>query len=372
MMVTCKRAELADAVGGIARVVPPRNPSEALRCVHLVAEHGVLRLAATDAEIGLRLVLDSVVVDQDGEALIPADRLAEIVRSCDGESIQLRTDGHKLDVKTDTGHFVVIGMEPTMATPVATAPEAGDVTLSVSVDAATLRRLVTRTAFAAATETSRYAINGVLMECTDGRLRMVATDGHRLAVANGRAASAEGSGTAIIPTKALGVLVRLLDMPEEMVEIRVSRTQAFFRVGTGTNPAELATRLVEGAFPPFEDVIPKEQDKRATAAVDVFTRALQQASLYTNKDSKGVRMNFDDGSLTLTSRVPEEGEAEIKLPLDYEGDPIQIGFNAGYLGEALKVLDEPTLTIELKAENKPGVLRTGNDFLYVIMPLHLH
>lgn len=371
MKVTCDRGELVDAVGGIARVVPPRNPSDALRCVHVVAEDGVLRLAATDAEIGLRLSLEKVAVDQPGEALVPADRFAEIVRSCDDATLALKTDGHKLDVKAGSGHFVVIGMEPGEAYPVPPMPSDEDVVFSFTIDAGTLGRLVSRTVFAAATETSRYAINGVLMQRSARRLRMVATDGHRLAIAEGRPAGGDTEGDAIIPTKALGVLLRLLDLPDEMVDVRMTRTQGFFRVGEGPNAAELSTSLVEGAFPPFEDVIPKEQDKKATANVDVFARALQQASLYTNKDSKGVRMNFGGDSLTLTSRVPEEGEAEITLDLDYEGEPIQIGFNAGYLGEALKVLDNETLTMEFKAENKPGVIRTGSEFTYVIMPLHL-
>ncbi len=371
MKVTCDRGELVEAVGGVARVVPPRNPSDALRCVHVVAEDGVLRLAATDAEIGLRLALERVAVDRSGEALVPADRFAEIVRSCDDASLVLETDGHKLDVRAGSGHFVVIGMEPAEAYPVPAMPGDDAVVFGFTVDAGTLERLVSRTAFAAATETSRYAINGVLVQRAARQLRFVATDGHRLAIAEGRPASGDAEGQAIIPTKALAVLVRLLDLADEVVEVRITETQAFFRVGEGPNAAELSTSLVEGAFPPFEDVIPREHDKKAVANVEVFARALQQASLYTNKDSKGVRMSFGEDSLTLTSRVPEEGEAEITLGLDYEGEPIQIGFNAGYLGEALKVLDDETLTMELKAENKPGVIRTGSEFTYVIMPLHL-
>lgn len=372
MKVICERSALVDALGDISRVVPQRNAAEALRCVHLVAGDGRLGLAATDAEIGLRMSIDQVDIEQPGEALVPADRLTEIVRSCDDPSLTLQTDGDQLEVRSARGYFVVYGMDTAQAFTVPSGPADGqDVTISFTIEAGALGRLVDRTIFAAATENLRYAVNGVLMQRKDRTLRLVATDGHRLAVADGKTLQGAGDGRAIVPVKALSVLSRLMDAPDLPVDVRYSETQGFFRVGEGPSAAELSTNLVEGVFPPFEDVIPKDHDKKVTANVEVLARALQQASLYTNKESRGVRMSFDDHAVKLTSRVPDEGAAEVTVDLDYEGEPISIGFNAGYLTEALKVIDGGEMTLELKADNKPGVLRTGSEFTYVIMPLHL-
>jgi DNA polymerase-3 subunit beta len=152
----------------------------------------------------------------------------------------------------------------------------------------------------------------------------------------------------------------------------IEENQAVFNLGEGNDAAVLSTNLVEGAFPPFEDVIPKDQDKKVTFVAAELASAIRQAALLTNEESKGVRLSFKDKMLTLTSRAPEMGEAEIHLDLEmYDGDPLEIGFNPGFITDALKVVDGSEVIIELKAPNKPGVLRTCNDFTYVLMPVNL-
>ena len=152
----------------------------------------------------------------------------------------------------------------------------------------------------------------------------------------------------------------------------MDENQAIFAVGEGADAAVLSTNLVEGAFPPFEDVIPKDQDKKVTFDCATLSSAIRRAALLTNEESKGVRMSFADKKLTVTSRAPEMGEAEIHVELTkYEGEPLEIGFNPGFISDALKVVDGAEVIVELKAPNKPGVLRTGNEFTYVIMPVNL-
>jgi DNA polymerase-3 subunit beta len=129
---------------------------------------------------------------------------------------------------------------------------------------------------------------------------------------------------------------------------------------------------VEGAFPPFEDVVPKEQDKKVSFDATILISAIRRAALLTNEESKGVRLSFADDKLTLTSRAPEMGEATVEVKLDdYQGDPLEIGFNPNFITDALNVVDGGTVVIELKSPTKPGVLKTGPDFTYVIMPVNL-
>jgi DNA polymerase-3 subunit beta len=340
--------------------------------VKLTATDGKLTLAATDLEVGLRLAVDQVDVQKPGEALIPADKLTQIVRACDDPTLTLDTKENTLHIRGQGSHFTVFGFDPKEAPAVR---EFGDVKVDSEIEASIFRTLISRTLFAAAAEHSRYAINGVLLERDGKKLRLVATDGRRLAVARGEARPAPGAqpkASAIVPTKALNLINKLIVDPESTVKVAFEENQALFMVGEPGEGAVLSTNLVEGAFPPFEDVIPKDQDKKVTFDATTLSSAIRRAALLTNEESKGVRLSFADNKLTLTSRAPEMGEAEIHLDLDkYDGDPLEIGFNPGFIIDALKVVDGQQVIVELKAPNKPGVLRTGNEFTYVIMPVNL-
>ena len=145
-----------------------------------------------------------------------------------------------------------------------------------------------------------------------------------------------------------------------------------FTIGSGADAAKMVTSLIEGTFPPFDDVIPKEHDRRVTCDVAMLTAAVRRSSLLTSEQSKGVRMSFTATQLTLSSSSPDVGDSEITMPLEgFQGEPIEVGFNPGYIVDALKIIDAPEVTIELKATNKPGVLRIGQEFTYVIMPLNV-
>jgi len=369
MKVICDRAALVEAVNLVAGVVINRTPTPALQCIKLTAADGKLTLAATDLEVGLRVVVDQVDITKPGEALIPADKLTQIARASDDPTLTLETKEHTLHIRGGHSKFTVFGYDPKDAPQVR---DFTDVKVDCEIDAGRMRTLISRTLFAAAAEHSRYAINGVLFERDGKKLRLVATDGRRLAVARGECSKAEGKTTCIIPTKALNIISKLITDPEATLRMGVDGNQAIFAVGDGGDEAVLSTNLVEGAFPPFEDVIPKDQDKKVTFDSAALSMAIRQAALLTNEESKGVRLSFKSDKLTLTSRAPEMGEAEIEMELEkYQGEPLEIGFNPGFIIDALKVVDGSEVIIEMKAPNKPGVLRTGNDFTYVIMPVNL-
>jgi DNA polymerase-3 subunit beta len=369
MKVICDRAALLDAATVVGSVTGGRTPSPVLRCMKLAASDGLLQLAATDLEMGLRIAVPQVEVQEDGEAVVPADKLLQIVRTCDDSTLTLVSDGHALNIEGAGSHFKVYGFDPKEFPPVRDFSEA---TVDCQLKSRDLQTLVTRTAFAAATEHSRYAINGLLFERKGKKLRLVATDGRRLAMAQGEVKGGEGDKSCIIPTKAMMLLIKLLRDPDENVRVSIEENQVLFCAGEDAGAAVLSSNLVEGAFPPFEDVIPKDQDKKVSCDTASLLSAIRRAALLTNEESRGVRMAFADDKLTLTSRAPEMGEAEVELALDkYEGDPVEIGFNPGFIADALKVVDGGKVIVELKAPNKPGVLRTGTDFTYVLMPVNL-
>jgi DNA polymerase III subunit beta len=159
----------------------------------------------------------------------------------------------------------------------------------------------------------------------------------------------------------------LIDDPEETVSVQVRENQVIFH----TPRATLTSNLVEGQFPPYEDVIPKDADKKMTASTADFLSAIRRAALLTTEESKGVRMHFSKKGLVLTSRSPESGEATVNFPCKFEGAEVEIGFNPTFLTDALRVVDSDEISLELTAANRPGLLKGGPNFLYVIMPVNL-
>jgi DNA polymerase-3 subunit beta len=256
MKVICDRSALVEALNIVGGVVAARTPSPLLKCVKLAAAGGSLTLAATDLEVGLRLAVEQVDIQKPGDAVVPADKLIQIVRASEDPTLTIETDNHAVHIRGADSHFTVFGYDPKEFPAVR---EAGDSQLDSEIDGGSLQRLVARTLFAAASEHSRYAINGVLFERQGKKLRLVATDGRRLAVARGECRSASGEMHCIVPTKALRLLIKLINDPEAAVRVVADEHQVVFTVGDDAAAAVLSTNLVEGAFPPFEDVIPKDQ-----------------------------------------------------------------------------------------------------------------
>jgi len=388
MKVICDRVALLDAVNLVAGVAATRTPRPQLTCVKIGAtSDGELHLSATDAEISISLVLTKVDVQKEGEALVPADKLRQIISAEDNEpTLTIETEGDVCHIRGADAHFTLHGYPPGDFPPVPTfeaivsgaggshpaksvfSPPAGDLDL-----------LITRTLFAAARENSRYAINGVLLKRDGKFMEMVATDGRRLAL--GRTAvraddAPESPVSCIIPSKALSTLQKLIDNPDDAVKIAIADNQAVFSLGGEDDAVRvtLSSNLVEGSFPPYDEVIPSDLDIKVSFDRDVLASAVRRAALLTNEESRGVRLAFRgaDKQLELSSRAPEMGEAQITIDLaEYQGNDIEIGFNPGFITDALKVIDDPQVILELKAQNKPGLIRSGSEFLYVVMPVSL-
>jgi len=380
MKVICDRAALVDSLGLVGGVVVARTPKPVLKCVKLAADESGLTLTATDLEVAVRLTSPRIEVHEPGEALVPCDKLTQIVRESVDATLTLETDGEVAHIRGEDSHFQLHGFSPAEFPAVPEFKGEPD----FEIPAGDLIMLVNQTAFATARENSRYAINGVLMERDGQKLSIVATDGRRLALAKGackvraeaepdaQARAKEGQSgdvaSAIVPTKALSLLQRLLTDGEDNVRVKVADNQILFE----TDTALLTSTLVEGNFPPYKDVIPRDSDRKAVIATDPFASAVRRAALLTNDESKGVKLSFDQSSLTLSSRAPEMGEAEVRIPVEkFDGEAIDIGFNPQFVLDALKVADTDQVTLEFKAPSKPGVLRTGPHFLYVLMPVNL-
>ncbi|MFQ5590602.1 MAG: DNA polymerase III subunit beta [Phycisphaerae bacterium] len=365
MKLRFNRQEMAEALSAICSVVAARTPKPVLQCVRIDARPDVVLLSATDLELGLRCSVMQVEVDEPGETLAAADTLARIVRECEDEVLSIETTETMLQVRGAGSHFQIVSQDVADFPPVPTTQDAPGFTIELSA----IKRLIEWTAFASARESTRYAINGVLWEIEGDRLTLAATDGRRLSVAHAPLASRGSTTTtvSIVPTKALALIARLPADPEAPVGVNMSTNQLLVRAGG----AIVSTSLVEGNFPNYQDVMPTDCDREMVVSTSAFLGALRRAALLTNEESKGVRLRVTEGELTLTSRAPEQGEATVSLPISYSGEPLEIGFNPVFLLDVLKVAHTEEITLLLKSSERPGVIRLGEEFVYVVMPVNL-
>jgi DNA polymerase-3 subunit beta len=365
MKVIAQTAALQEALGLAGSIVASRTPKPVLQCVKLMAADDLLTVLATDLEVGCRYQVAAVQVEQEGEALVPADRLIGIVReSADDESLTIETEKQTVHVTGAGSHFKVFGYDPGEYPAVADFAEPGD----FQVAAGALAGMIGKTLFATAKAHSHYAISGVLWEASGKKLQLVATDGHRLAQAKGSLAkSISQEVTAIVPAKLMGLIQRVASDGEEMLEVKIVENQILLR----TARAVLVSSLVQGNFPKYADVIPQDCTRKAVLNTGQFEHRLRQAALLANEESQGVRLSFQADQLLLSSRAPEAGEAEVTCPMTFEGDPLDMGFNPSFLIDALRVIGTDEISFELSAANKPAVVKSASDFLYVLMPVDL-
>ncbi len=365
MKVIAQTAALQEALALAGSIVATRTPKPVLQCIKLVAADGVLTLLATDLEAGCRYQIAAVQIEEEGEALIPADRLSGIVRESAGdESLTIETDKQTAHVRGAGSHFTIFGYDPGEYPTVGEFAEKAD----FQIAAAALAKMITKTLFATAKAHSHYAISGVLWEASGKKLQLVATDGHRLAQATGSLGKAVAKEvTAIVPAKLMGLIHRVAGDGDQTLDVKIQENQILVR----TPQAVLVSSLVQGNFPKYDDVIPKDCSRKATINTSQFEHRIRQAALLTNEESKGIRLNFQADQVTLTSRAPETGEAEVTCPVQYEGEQLEIAFNPAFMIDALRVIETDEITFGLNESNKPAAIKAGSDFLYVLMPVDL-
>lgn len=366
MKVICNRGALLEALSIAGTVSSARTPKPVLQCVKLTAGEDRLTICATDLEVAIRYSDTQVQVEAPGETLVPADRLRDIVRESVDDTLSLELAGDQLHIRGGDSHFRIYTQNPAEFPPVPDFEGPAD----FEVQGKALKQLIGQTLFAAAKEATRYAFNGVLTTVKGKRLILVATDGRRLALAKGDLingdAVPDGPQT-IVPAKTLSLVDKLISDPDEAVMVKMTENQIIFH----TAEATLTSNLIEGQFPPYEDVVPKECDKKMTAGTADLLSAVRRSALLTTQDSKGVRMTFTGKGLTLSSKSPDAGEATINFACKFEGADIEIGFNPNFFTDALKVVNSDEISFELAAPNRPGLLKGGANFTYVIMPVNL-
>jgi DNA polymerase-3 subunit beta len=359
---------LLAAFGMVGGVVPARSPKPILQNVKLVADpEGGSTLMATDLEVGIRYRVLGVKVDRPGAVILPTARMGSILRTSLDEELAVEAEGDHLIVRGLHSEWKLPSEDPDLF------PEVPDFAATAYhvVAAADLRRAIRRTMFATDVESTRYALGGVLVELTPESLTMVGTDGRRLARmvvgAEAEGGATPPSGQPVVPVKALKLLERNLDEEDPPVHLAIQSNAA---VLVRTERAVIYSRLVEGRFPRYQDVFPGGHEARIPMDAGDLLRAVEQASIVTSEESRGVDFTFGDGMLKLASQAADVGSSNVELPIDYQGKPIEITFDPRYLTDALKNLDEDArVSAELIDHKNAAVFKTDDQYTYVVMPL---
>lgn len=367
MKIRCPKEPLLAALQSATAVVPTRSPKPVLTNVKLEATPGGVVLSATDLEVGIRIEIEGVEISAPGAVLLPSTRLMAIVReSGPGTVFDIHSDGTATLVKAPRSEFRLPAEDPLEFPSVATFPTGEYFELATPL----VRELVKRTVFATDSESSRYALGGVLVEFSQPGVIAVGTDGRRLAKMQGPAEARDGAqadAQPIVPARAMQLIERCLGGGDQTVHLAVRSNEILVKTGGTT----ISARLVEGRFPRWRDVFPERPDAvRVQLVAGPLLAAVRQAAIVTSEQSKGVDFSFESGQLVLSGRSAESGESRVELPIDYSGATVRIKLDPRFMADFLRVLDPAaTVAVEITDAQSACVCSTEDGYGYVIMPL---
>lgn len=374
MKFSIAQTEFLNALQVVSSAVPSRTTLPVLSNIFLEAADDRIEVRATDLDLAITTRAKANVKDT-GTLTVPAKKLFELVRKLPKEELRIESKDLTLNVGSKSGRykFLCIRPEEFPATP-AVAADA-----EISLDPDLLERLIRRTIYSVSTDETRPALNGALFQVKDEELRIVATDGHRLSKASCKPAGGiptPPKSDVIVPLKALHHLARLLSGATGPVGVGISKNHARFVVDETT----LTTKLIEGPFPNYEQVLPKQNNKHLRVKREDLAQALERVSVFSDSLTRQVKLSLRPNRLTLIVQTPDQGEATEELEAQYGSDDLDIGYNAAYLLDILHTIDSEEVDIRLNTPVTAGLIAPRapervtpqqEDLLCLVMPLRL-
>jgi len=371
MEITVSKFELLQELSATQGVVERKTTIPILSNYLFEAAGDRLALTATDLDLSLRTSCNAKV-KKEGSCTIPARKLHDYVKLLPDAEITIKLlENHWVSIRCGRSNTKMVGMARSNFPSLPVFPSAG----VVKIPAQVLRAMIARTSFAIATEESRYTLNGALMVLKPESITMVATDGHRLAHVERTGEKFEGvSGEmkTLIPKKAMDELRSLVDSTDvETIEFGKDESTLFFRIG----PRLLTSRQLTGQFPNYEAVLPKDNNKSIAIHGEELAGAISRVAQFADERSRAVRLKLEKGELKLSASSTETGESEDSIEIDYNGEPLTIGFNAQYISDFLKASGSGDVRLELKDPQSAGQLRPVESeeykYRYIVMPMRI-
>ena len=368
MNLTIGKEQILIGLQAVQNIVSTRTTLPILSNVLIRAENDRVEFTATDLDVTITCSVECKVT-RPGATTLPVKKILGIARELAASDIDLEVDDKNVcSLRSGPSFFKIRGLGADEFPPL---PVFND-EKKISLPQAKVRGMLRKTAFAISTDESRYVLNGIFFSLKEHKLTMVATDGRRLALVDEEVEVPEKSQTEfIVPAKAVNELNRLMQEQGE-VDLRFSENQAAFTLKDDKGFSVLViTKLIEGNYPNYRQVIPGEAKERISLMREEFLHALRRAEIMTSEKQNSVRLTFTKNNLAITANSPEVGEARESLAVNYKGKDMAIAFNPGYVIEPLNALTEDEVFLELIDELSPGVLKINGPFLYVVMPMRL-
>jgi DNA polymerase-3 subunit beta len=368
MNLTIAKEQLLAGLQSVQNVVGSRTTLPILSNVLLKADSNRLELTATDLDVTITCSVEAAV-KKAGATTVPVKKLLGIARELTNSEIDMEVDDKNVcSVRSGASFFKIRGLGAEEFPPLPKFKEDKKVTLAQEK----IKGMLKKTSFAISSDESRYVLNGIFISLKEHKLTMVATDGRRLALVDEDVdLAASSQGEFIIPAKAVNELNRLLQDKGE-ADIKFSENQAAFTLKDDKeNSILIITKLIEGNYPNYRQVIPGEAKERVSLGREELLHALRRAEIMTSEKQNSVKLAFSKNNLSITANSPDVGEARESLAINYKGKEMAIAFNPGYLIEPLNALTQDEVFIELIDELSPGVLKINGPFLYVVMPMRL-
>lgn len=367
MKFSISKGALQELLHIVVSAVPAKSTLPILSNILIEADKEGLTFIATDLDISIRTRGEAEVAEP-GKVTVPAKRMGEIVRELPDADVKVTVKDARMKLTCANGTFSIVGMG---SEDFPQLPQV-DAEKMVTLPTETLEKAVRRTTYSVGTDETRQNLTGALLQFKGGELRMIATDGHRLAKAafKGDYKGLEGRDL-LIPPKALAQVVRLAG-GKETINLAVSKNFAVFEVG----PTTVYSRLIDGNFPQYEQVIPKDNPKKFTVKREEFIAALRRVAVLADSVTRQIKLSVQSGQVDLSVSTADVGEGQENVAVQYTGDPLAAGYNAAYLLEALRTMDSEEVQVELNTALSPGILRpvqqaANEDLLCLVMPLRL-
>jgi DNA polymerase III subunit beta len=374
MKLAVTQAQLAYGLGIVSRAVSPRSTLPVLNNILLATDEGRLRLSATNLELGITCWINATI-EEEGSVTIPARIFSDLINTLPGNKVNLSltTRTQTLKIHCGTSNFDIKGIDaqefPPMPVP--------DLSSSVELNVSDFKEMIHQVSFAASTDEARPVLQGVLMEIKDSEISLAATDGFRISVRTAELSSTQANPVkVIIPARSLSELARIATDGKETITMNVppDRGQAIFHMKN----AELVTQLIEGNFPEYRAIIPRNFKTRTVISTQEFLKACKQAEIIAREGNYVIRLNLKPqdgvpGIVEFSTQSEEMGSGEVVVDATIEGPELAIAFNVSYLSEVLEVIGTPNSVLETNANNTPGLLSPvgNNNFRHVIMPMHI-
>jgi DNA polymerase-3 subunit beta len=363
MKFSVSKDKLLEGLQTVQNVVSTRTTLPILSNVLLQAGEGEVKLTTTDLDVGVRGSVEATV-DKPGSTTLPARRLFNIVRELPASEIQIEIDSKNVaSIRSGPSFFKILGLPEEEFPPLPKFEKAKAFTLRQK----DLKDGLKKTAYAISTDETRYVLNGILFTFKDNKLTLVATDGRRLALVDIELEFPRSHEVDIIvPSKAVTELGRLLGEDGE-VKLTVGENQIAFDV----NGTLLVSKLIEGNYPNYRQVIPAEAKERITLERELFLNSVHRVSLLASEKSNSVKLVFSKNNIDITANTPDVGEAKESIAVQYKGKEFSIAFNPDFLMAPLRNLSNDEVFLDLTDEMSPGVIKIQTPFLYVLMPMRI-